>query len=126
MKKQQLTPFEAACKALKISTNLPDVSGIDEDFRKPVLAHHQLMVIIKAKKAGHKFDWNNNGERKYSPWVDLETYGNAPAGSGFSFCDCDHDHTFSSVGSRLSSRSSEDAKQIFDENIDLYRDMMTE
>lgn len=113
--------FEEACERLGIEASLPDVSNIPERFREGTTAAYKLMVITEAQNEGHVFDWNDYDELKYQPYFDLETYGDAPAGSDFSFVACVCDCTFSRVGSRLALRSAEEARHMGTHFIDLYR-----
>lgn len=118
MEKSQ-TNFETACKSLNIGTALPDVTMIPETFRKTIVSFYKLIVIIKAKKAGRKLDWNNWNQSKFMPWFNM-------SGSGFVLRAVVRERGSTCVGSRLSSYSEQDAKEIATDNIDLYNDVMIE
>lgn len=100
--------FEDACKHIRITTSLPDVSGLmDEDLRKPVVAAYKLMVIFKAINNGWRPDWSKSSQVKYFPW-----YRVLSSGFGFSCSDYHYDLTYASVGSRLCTDTSEKALYI--------------
>ena len=113
--------FEEGCEVNNIGTNVPDCSGIPEQYREPVEAFYKLMVIADAQKQGKKQDWDNAKELKFQPWFDLRTPKGSPAGSGFSCYDFACDDTGSFVGSRLSVGSAEEAKHMGTQHIDLYK-----
>ena len=65
-----LKTFEDACEKLSIDpTKLPDVSGVLEEFAKPIIAVYKLMIIYKAINNGWRPDWNDYGQYKYYPWL---------------------------------------------------------
>lgn len=119
--------FQDACKALGITEALPDVSLLPAKHQKAIVANYQLSIIAEAVNRGEDGkswhpDWNNYNEYKYYPWFDMETYGDAPAGSGFAFYDYDYDNTYSGVGSRLCFRSGEVAEYVGKQFLSIYRD----
>jgi hypothetical protein len=100
--------FEDACK--KVNTDpakLPDVSGIMEEFAKPIIAAYKLLIIYKAINNGWKPDWSNWDQYKYCPWFAVLS-----SGFGFSSSDFDFDYSATSVGSRLCTDTSEKALYI--------------
>lgn len=119
--------FQDACKALGITEALPDVSLLPVKHQKAIVANYQLTIIAEAVnrdedgKPWHP-DWNDYSEYKYYPWFDMETYGDAPAGSGFAFGDCGCAYTGSHVGSRLCFRSRDIAEYVGKEFLSIYRD----
>lgn len=119
----QIKTFEDACKALSIPTTLPQVDALPEKHRKAIVANYQLYVIAQALNEGWEPNWNDFSERKYYPWFDMETYGDAPVGSGFSFLgyDCDYTNTF--VGSRLCFKSRELAEYAGKQFESIYKDV---
>ncbi len=89
--------FEDACAKLSIDpTNLPDVSMILEELRKPIIAAYKLMIIYKAINNGWIPDWNNWNQNKYYPWFRVLSSGFGFSGSFF--------------GSRLCTDTSEKAE----------------
>src|ERR1035437_5555493 len=75
--------FEDACKKLGVDpSKLPDVSGILEEFAKPIIAAYKLMIIYKAINNGWKPNWSNSDQYKYYPWFYVLS-------SGFGFS-CTH------------------------------------
>ena len=89
--------FEDACK--KVNTDpakLPDVSGILEEFAKPIIAAYKLLIIYKAINNEWKPDWSNWDQYKYYPWFEVLS-----SRFGFSGSDFSYDTTDARVGSRL-------------------------
>jgi hypothetical protein len=110
--------FEDACKRTGDDPlALPDVSGIPEEFRKPIIAAYKLFIIYKAINNGWRPDWSDSNEWKYYPW-----YGVLSSGFGFSHSSYSYVHSSSSVGSRLCTDSSEKAVYIAEQFKDLYQD----
>ncbi len=114
--------FEDACKALNISSVLPDVSMLPQEEQKAITAHYQLVIIAKALNGDWKPNWNNYDEYKYYPWFDMETYNDGRENDGFSFCDCGFSCAASHVGSRLCFSSSKIAKYAGQTFLPLYKD----
>jgi len=115
-----------ACKALGKPPHTLEQYAHHEEDAQAFFSLHRITTVIKARKAGHVFDWNNDDEYKYYPWADMETYGDAPAGSGFSLDAVDCDLTASNVGARLSSKTRDDAREIFETMIEDYKNWMKE
>jgi hypothetical protein len=100
--------FEDACK--KVNTDpvkLPDVSGIMEEFAKPIIAAYKLLIIYNAINNGWKPDWSNWDQYKYYPW-----FGVLSSGFGFSNSIYYCDGTNAGVGSRLCTDTREKALYI--------------
>lgn len=114
--------FEEGCEGCDVSTALPDVSMLDPRHQGAVTAFYKLLIMTEAQRGCVIPNWNNN-ETKWQPFFDLETYGNAPAGSGFSFDDCAYGCASSSVGSRLVLFTEEEAEHFGTKHIDLYREL---
>lgn len=110
--------FEDACKQIRITTKLPDVSEImDEDLRKPVVAAYKLMVIFKAINNGWRPDWSKTSQGKYFPWYMVLS-------SGFGFSDSNYffDYSDSGVGSRLCTDTSEKVMYIAEQFKEEYKE----
>jgi hypothetical protein len=100
--------FEDACKAIRITTTLPDVSLLmDADLHKPLISAYKLMVIYKAINNGWVPDWSNDDQKKWFPW-----FGVLSSGSGFSRSGSGYHCEITTVGSRLCTDSSEKARYI--------------
>lgn len=119
---KKINSFEDACKALKLTPALPEVSALPEKHQKAVTALYKLIIIAEALNEGWQPDWNNWDERKYYPWFDLESTDGS--GSGFSYHDYDAAYTATTVGARLCFKSSELATHAGQKFIDLYKDYM--
>ncbi len=87
--KSKITDFKSACKFLKRSTALPDVSMIDKKHREYIINHYKLLVQTEAlnlEQTGKEYkpDYTNSNEGKYIPWFEVKANKKHPAGSGFS------------------------------------------
>jgi len=105
---KKIKTFEDACKKVNADPkNLPDVSGILQEFAKPIIAAYKLMIIYKAINNGWKPDWSNWNQYKYYPWFEVLS-------SGFGFSDTTYNYanTYTSVGSRLCTDTSEKARYV--------------
>ena len=110
--------FEDACKQIRITTKLPDVSEImDEDLRKPIVAAYKLIVIFKAINNGWQPDWSKLSQGKYFPW-----YRVLSSGFGFSGSVYDFGNTGTCVGSRLCTDTSEKALYIAEQFKEEYNE----
>jgi hypothetical protein len=110
--------FEDACKKLGLDpSQLPDVTSIPEEFRKPIVAGFKLMIIYKAINDGWKPDWNNYQQWKYYPW-----YGVLSSGFGFSDSDYYCGRAHSGVGSRLCTDTRDKALYIAEQFKTEYQD----
>jgi hypothetical protein len=113
--------FEDACK--KVNTDpakLPDVSGILEEFAKPIIAAYKLLIIYKAINNEWKPDWSNWDQYKYYPWFEVLS-----SGFGFSCSSYYYDDAGTTVGSRLCFESEEKAKYAGNQFLQLYKDFLT-
>ena len=110
--------FEDACAKENIDpAALPDVSMIPEYLRKPIIAAYKLMIIFLAINNGWRPDWSNSNQKKYYPW-----YWVLSSGLGFSRSYCGYDGTYTFVGSRLCTDTSEKAIYISEQFREEYAD----
>lgn len=116
---KEIKSFEDACIKLKREPLLPEVSMLPEGNQKAVIANYKLDVIQEAINEDWKADWNNWNQYKYYPWFKLSS-----SGSGFSYSGYDCDYSISPVGSRRVFPSSEIARYVGNQFIDLYNDAM--
>ena len=116
--------FLKACEILKISTDLPDVSMLDPIFRAHMISHYKLMVIIRSRNIGFKHDYNDYSQWKHFPYWDMETYDDAPVGSGFSLNAVFSECTLTCVGAPFVSENEATAKAIATDFECLYKDIM--
>lgn len=125
--KECIQHYETACKKLcKEPLTIEDFSPkLPDDKKQYLLSVERVTTVIEAKKpAGHEFDWNNEDEEKRFPWWDMETYGDAPAGSGFSLYGVGYGNAHSGVGARLSSLTEADVRLIAANMLEDYRVIM--
>ena len=120
----KIESFEAACSALGLNPlDIPVVEKLPVKHQKAIVAHYKLVIIAEALNEGWEPNWNDYNEYKYYPWWDMETYGDAPAGSGFSFNVIDYAITGTNLGSRLVYKTPDLATFAAKQFIDLYRDL---
>ena len=93
MKKFQ--SFDGACKHLKISTELPDVSNLPEDMQKSVIAQYKLQILVKAHNGDWKPNYGDSSQWKYFPFFYYRP------GSGWSYDDYVSAIKCACVGARL-------------------------
>lgn len=112
--------FQAACKKLNITNDLPEVSKLRPDYGLYLTAKYMLVVLIEAEKEGEIYDTTNHHKKKYEP-VHYSAAGYIPgSGSGFSFVGSGgYGYGHTSVGARLSSNSSTAGR----ENAEKYQDL---
>lgn len=77
--------FEDACKKFKLNPkDLPDVSNLPEQFKKPVIAAYKLMIIYKAINGKWEADWkkpksNEEYKSKYLPCFSMYDFESSSA-----------------------------------------------
>lgn len=109
--------YAEACKKLKRkASDLPDVSMLQKDEQKAIIAHYKLTVICKAL--------NLNCEPEADGWKYYPYFYKNKPGVGFSCADYYDDLTCTTVGSRLSYNSSELAIYAGKQFIELYKEYM--
>jgi hypothetical protein len=116
--------YPDACKLLKREPltleQFKQLYPTEEDANA-FFALHKITTVIEAINEGHQFNWNDNGEFKYYPWWDMETYGDASAGSGFSLRGVVCVSTATTVGARLSMRTREHANFVAELMLQEYK-----
>ena len=123
MKYTEIKSFEDACKATGNDPKaLPDFSMIPEKHRKALLSHFMLLIIVMAINEGWEPDWNDDDQRKWTPWLEVEASEDHKGGSGLSLYVVDRWDTDATVGSRLCYESREKAEYAFETFKDLYED----
>lgn len=81
--------------------------------------------IARVLNEGWQPDWNNDDERKYYPWFDMETYPDqVGSGVGFSFVVYGCVGSCSAVGARLVFKTSELANFAGTKFLDVYHGYM--
>ncbi len=117
--------YEAACKKLGISNEMPDFSMLRSDIALYMTAKLMLVTIIEADKGGEIFDITNHNVRKYENWFFAED-GHTPgsSGGGFSYGGYERGNVFSYVGARLSFNSSSEGKANAEDYPELWEIVM--
>lgn len=128
----QIESFEQACQLRGYDPEkcLPDVSNVPERFRKMPIALIKALIICEAAnvdKAGKVWepDWNNDDEKKWTCWYDLEVDENNPAGFRFFASDYDGAYASTGAGSGLCFRTKADADFHFKQHAEIFRELMT-
>ena len=117
---KSIKTFGDACKKENIDPEkLPDVSALPEEFHKPIIAVYRLMIIFKAINNGWRPDWSKSSQWKYYPW-----FGVLASGFGFSYSGFAFTYSYSSVGSRLCTDTSEKAEYIARQFKSEYKDYL--
>jgi hypothetical protein len=112
--------FEDACKKVNVDPEkLPDVTGLPEEFAKPIIAYYKLLIIYQAINNGWKPNWGNWNEYKYYSWFEVLS-----SGFGFSAAYCYCAGTDSDVGSRLCTDTREKGLYIADQFKAEYQDFL--
>jgi hypothetical protein len=111
--------YADACQKLGVSDKEPILSNVLPEFRKAATAAYKLMVVYKAVNNGWEPNWDDSDEYKYHPWKQLK---GASSGVGFSGSDYSYNGSYSYVGSRLCTYSSEVSNYIATQFESLYID----
>jgi len=103
----------------------PDLSWVQPEDRKATLAAVKLFNIHRAHNKANNFvaDWTDSNQRKYSAWHWIEKDESKPSGLGFTCTGYGDWVTGTSVGSRLSVGTSEEALHITKTFDYLYQDL---
>lgn len=126
---KHLETFEGACELLGYNPNevLPVVQKMPEALAKATTAATKLFILSEAawKSENKSIDWNDNRQKKYYPWWDMEIYGDSGGSArGFSYYGFGYVYSHTVVGSRLVFPSREATKYVASQHYQLYRDMM--
>jgi hypothetical protein len=110
--------FEDACKKLGVDPEkLPGVTGLPEEFSKPIIAYYKLLIIYQAINNGWKPNWGDMRQWKYYPWFEVLSSGFGFSGTAFGY-----GRTDASVGSRLCTDTREKALYIAEQFKAEYQD----
>lgn len=80
MKKNIIASFEDACKKLKISNTLPDVSMLPIDEQDAVVSWYKIVIIAKAINGKWVPNFLDSNQKKWYPFF---TYNASSAGFRF-------------------------------------------
>lgn len=86
------------------------------DEEPHVTAYAELCRRANAKRRTWRPDWSDSNQKKWYPWFEYKNGGFVVAGTDYYY-----DYTCTDVGSRLCFPTSEMVKEFANENIDLYR-----
>ncbi len=118
---EDLHTFEACCKFLGISTDLPDVSRISKKHGGYIQASYMLAIINEAWNKVDQFtpDYSNFNQKKWYAYFNYK-------GSAFAFYESGYSYSFadSGSGSRLCFKSEEHAAQFGKQFIDLHNTVL--
>lgn len=118
---EDLHTFEACCKFLGISTDLPDVSKISRKHGEYIQASYMLAIINEAWNRVDQFipDYSNFNQIKWYAYFNYK-------GSAFAFYESGYSYSSASSGSgsRLCFKSEERAAQFGKQFIDLHNTVL--
>jgi hypothetical protein len=106
--------YEDACEVLAVDPNVGYFGTPDE------IAYSKLKRIVRALNEGWTPDWNNENERKWSPWF----YLNSP-GFRFSASYCDFTNTNATGGSRLCFKTEELSTYAAKQFLEIYKTLLS-
>ncbi len=121
----EITTVEKAFKLMKLDLNVkPTIEGLPSNFSNALDKSYQLMVVAEALREGWKPDYNNDDQRKYEPWFDMEEYASNP--SGFRFVDSSYSDTnaLSVLGPLLCQETKEKSDFLGRTFVDLFKEVM--
>ena len=111
--------FEDACAKVGVDpSSVPSGDNLLKDLAAPIVAAYKLMIIYLAINNGWKPSWSNRSQWKYYPYFWFSS-----SGFGFSSSDSYCGRTFTDVGLRLCTDSSEKALYVAEQFKELYEDL---
>jgi hypothetical protein len=110
--------FAEACKKLKKSTKLPDVSTFPKQYQKTIISYYKLSIITEALNGDWIPDFTNSNQAKYHPWFKF-----VPA-SGWAYFVCDYWHSHTCASARLCFKSEALAKYAAEQFQSIYNDYL--
>lgn len=116
----QNATIEQIFESENLDVNAIEIKGIPERHIEAVKAIAKLMVATDYHNPKFQPDFTDYSQGKYSPVA----LASSPSGVGCSFNGYVGWGTYSGVGSRLVSESSETAKLLFQNHEDLYKAFM--
>ncbi len=122
---ENIKTIEDACAALGTTVEAQFPADAKKHLTDDELAYRELKIIAKAlnQSDGKAWepDWSNWNQKKYYPWLEVDTSDGNKAGSGFSDDDYHFDDSLTAVGSRLCFKSSELARYAGRQFADQYK-----
>ena len=109
---KKIKSFEDACKALNISTQIPEFQ-----VESGASTFYQIEIITRALNGNWKADWNDSNQYKYFPWF-------AFRGGRLVFADVLCACSNADLGSRLCYKDEETAEYAGKQFIKLYQKML--
>jgi hypothetical protein len=117
---KKIKTFEAACKALGISTDIKiDVSALSESEQKYFIANYKMLIVAKALNDGWAPNWDDRSEAKWYPRFRMSS------GFGFSNSVYGNWDSVTLCGSRLCFKSEEISDYAGKQFEELYKDLFT-
>jgi hypothetical protein len=106
--------YEDACAVLHVNSNA-GYFGTPDEF-----AYFQMKRIVRALNEGWTPDWNNENERKWSPWFYLNSPGFRFNGSDYGFT-----HSCTPGGSRLCFKTEELSTYAAKQFLEIYKTLLS-
>ena len=124
---KDIKDIQDACKYLGYPTQAPAILGVPEHMIPILTADYYQYVLTEAANqlanGGKKWipDFNNIKEEKWSAYWDMETYNDAPPGSGFVLGHGRFVRTCSHVGARRVFFSKAVGQYLCTQFVDVFR-----
>jgi len=101
----------------------PDFSTVPEHLRGYFEAQYQMVVIAAALNEGWEADWDNESERKYSPWF-YKTEKGVSSGFVFNYTFYDFSYANAGYGARLCFKTEALAEYAARQFIDIWNKIL--
>ncbi len=112
---------EEAFKLEGLDVNNIKIKGVPERHIPGLLAAAKLWVTADHVDGDGALDYSNDDQYKYENWVNMDE---SPSGGGFSLRSVVDWNSNTVVGARLNFKTREAAREHFEDNKELYRDLM--
>lgn len=112
--------WAVACTAISIPEQLPDVSGFPDLFKKQVLDHYKLMVVVKAVNG----DWEPTMETTEERYFPVFWIKKLASGRGLAIYVVRYGDSTAYVGPRLCCETEEQAKFVAEVFLSLYEEYL--
>ena len=113
----RIKTFEDACNELRIDPE--NVFNINDSLNE--IAYKKLKIIVCALNEGWFPNWNDNNQRKWTPWF---AWNSLSSGFGFSGSLCRCSDAYTLTGSRLYFSSEELSNYAGHQFIELYNEYL--
>ena len=116
---KSIKTFEDACKKTGVKPTEPEIKAVHSEPVKAMIAYYKLVIIFLAINNGWKPDWSDLNQWKYYPWFYVLS-----SGFGFDVSLFHFGGSYTAVGSRLCTDTSDKALYIAGQFEDLYKEYL--